>query len=300
MASDFLLADKFFATARERYQIKLRREIGQPWPWTDDIHFQTWSFTNVHREDDRTTRWFRENIRQPLADQISDYDQGVKDRVKLVESTMIFRWFNRISTGEIIKDLLLGEWDYKEAYTRLAQVDGPIITGAYIILGVPGQSKWEGVLEAIERARPQLPKMVDKWVNHRLYEKESLEEAWSDLKSIDYIGPFMAYELVMDLRYTPILNEATDVMTWGNLGPGATRGMSWVMYGNADTLNAGPASQKKMLGWMAELLEMSKQEEHWPQGWPHWEMHEVEMWLCEFAKYMRASHGYRQKRRYQR
>lgn len=284
-------ADKFFATARERYKIKLKRDAGEPWPWTQDTHFQTWSFTNVHREDDKTTRWFRENIRQPLTDRYLA-DPNCRTKHHIVEGTLIFRWFNRISTGEIIKDLILADkWDHIEAWHRLNQIDGPIVTGAYIILGVPGQAKWEGVLEAIKDAIPQLPNMVGSW-------GQSLQESWKDLTTISYLGPFMAYELVTDLRHTPVLNQATDIMTWANLGPGATRGMSWVVYGDADSFNAGPAGQRKMLPLMAELLEMSKQEEFWPQAWPHWEMHEVEMWLCEHAKYMRAYNGYRQKRRY--
>jgi len=296
MPTQLVHADKFFATARERYRIKLKKEAGEPWPWTDDTHFQTWSFTNVHREDDRTTRWLANEIRNPLADRtigVQPYQELLDKKVKLVESIMIFRWFNRISTGEIIKDLLLGNWDPTEAYGRLSVIDGPIVTGAYIILGVPGQSKWEGILEAIEIARPRLPKMVPTWGS-------SLQGAWKDLTTIGYIGPFSGYEIVMDLRYTPILENATDVMTWGNLGPGATRGMSWVVHNNPDSFNAGPKTQKIMLALMAELLEMSKQEEFWPQEWPHWEMHEVEMWLCEHAKYMRAYNGYRQKRRYSR
>lgn len=284
-------ADKFFATARERYHIKLRRESGQPWPWTIDEHFQTWSFTNVFREDDRTTRWFRENIRQPLVERYK-LDPNCRTQHHIVEGTLIFRWFNRISTGEIIKDLILADkWDGVEACRRLMQVDGPVVTGAYIILGVPGQPKLDGVLEAIGNAIPQLPSFVGTW-------GRSLREAWEDLKTIQYLGPFMAYEIVTDLRHTPLLENATDIMTWGNLGPGATRGMSWVCFNNPDSFNAGPANQKIMLELMAQLLEMSKQEEFWPQAWPKWEMHEVEMWLCEHAKYMRAFNGHRQKRRY--
>lgn len=292
MLTQLVFADKFFSTARERYRIKLRREAGQQWPWTEDIHFQTWSFTNVHREDDKTTKWFRDNIRDPLSKRYDVFSTN-NNFQKIVESTMIFRWFNRISTGEIIKDLLLGEWDPQEAYRRLSQVDGAIVTGAYIILGVPGLPKWEGVLEAIENARPKLPTMIYSWYL-------TLQGAWKDLITIDFIGPFMAYEIVMDLRYTPILENATDVMTWANLGPGATRGMSWVVYGHPDGFNAGPSDQRKMLPLMIELLEMSQQGEYWPQEWQHWELHEVEMWLCEYAKYMRAESGHRQKRRYQR
>ena len=281
-------AGAFFATARERYRIKLKREAGERWPWTQDTHFQTWSFTNVHREDDRTTTWLRENIRDPLSYKFeSDHNA-----VKIVEAVMIFRWFNRISTGKIIQDLLLGEWNSKEAYQRLKNED-KIFTGAYIIIGKPYMSKLEGVLSAIDDARPFLPRMVPRW-------GDSLEAAWSDLKSINYIGGFTGYEIVMDLRYTPVLERATDVMTWGNLGPGAIRGMSWVVYGHPDGFANSVKSQKEMLGLMQEVLALSLREEYWPQAWPKWELHEVEMWMCEFAKYMRAYNGFRQKRRYQR
>jgi len=292
MPSELKYAKQFFMTARERYQIKLNREAGMPWPWTKDTHFQSWSFTNVHREDDKTTTWFRKNIREPL---MLNWKEGVDkdERLRLVEATMIFRWFNRISTGEIIKDLLIDDgWDSKEARRRLINVS-PIFTGAYIILGIPHQSKLDGVLEAIDNARPQLPRMVPRF-------GPSLEAAWHDLKSIDYIGGFTGYEIIMDLRYTPILENATDTMTWGNLGPGAIKGMSWVVYGHPDGFNNSVSGQKHMLTLMQELLAMSKLEEYWPQSWKPWELHEVEMWSCEFQKYMRSYTGHRQKRRYKR
>ena len=323
MSNTIPYAAKFFMLARERYNILLRRRAGQKWPWTIDTHLQTWRFTNIFREDDRTMTWFRENVRDPLSinwREGADHDE----RVKLVESTVIFRWFNRISTGEIIKDLLLTDgWDSKEAYRRLKGED-PIFTGAYIIIGVPGQSKLEGVLEAIDDARPYLPRMVQHWTIgscircggwnnweqpcpknpapdriHLLRTSITLEEVWEDLKTIPYIGGFTGHEIVQDLRYTPILENATDIMTWGNLGPGAIRGISWLVYGHGDGYNNSVSQQKLMLKLMVELLEMSRQEEYWPQAWPKWEMHQVEFLLCETAKYFRSLNGHRQKRRYE-
>lgn len=287
-------AHKFFMLARERYNILLRRRAGDPWPWTKDTHLQTWRFTNIFREDDRTTSWFRNEIRDPLSMRCGTGlpFHNIENRIKLVESTMIFRWFNRISTGELIKDLLLGEWNSREALLRL-QGEDPIFTGAYIIIGVPGQSKLEGVLEAIDGARPYLPVMVPKW-------GATLEDAWEDLKTIPYIGGFTGHEIVQDLRYTPVLENATDVNSWGNLGPGAIRGISWLVYGHGEGFNNSVSQQKQMLKLMAELLEMSRDPQYWPVEWPKWEMHQVEFLLCEFAKYMRALNGFRQKRRYER
>jgi alpha-glutamyl/putrescinyl thymine pyrophosphorylase clade 1 len=52
----------------EREAIRQRREVGQPWPWTDDPILQEWSFCCIRREDDKVTRWITENWRTPHAD----------------------------------------------------------------------------------------------------------------------------------------------------------------------------------------------------------------------------------------
>lgn len=239
--------------------------------------------------------WFRENIREPLSIRARESSRSVADLTRVVEATLIFRWFNRISTGQYIKDLLLNGWNTEEARDRLTGVT-PIVTGAYIIKAGDGMSKLEGILQCIDLARPKLPSMVNAW---EFAGGASLEGAWMDLKSLHYMGGFMAYEVVTDLRWTPVLEKAPDIMTWGNLGPGAIRGMSWVVHNNPYAFANSGKMQREMLKMMADLLELSKLEEFWPQSWPHWEMHEVEMWLCEHAKYMAAYNGVPQKRRYQ-
>lgn len=296
MSTSLTHADEFFATARERYRIKLARDAGMPWPWTTNPILQEWRFTNVHREDDRTTVWFRKNLRNPLS---QSYDvvipttetyNRLKALTKIVEATLIFRWFNRIETGEIIKDLILFNWDTNEARRRLEGVS-PVVTGAYIIKAGDGVSKLDGILDCIDEALPQLPSMVGKW-------GRTLRGAWEDLKTLHFMGPFMAYEVITDLRHTPVLNQAVDIMTWGNLGPGAIRGIGRVVANDPELFANSRSGQKQMLGLMAELLGMSQQEQYWPQEWPKWEMHEVEMWLCEYAKYCNGKEGQRLKRRY--
>src|ERR1700751_77033 len=53
---------------QERYAIKVRRESGQPWPWTDDPMLRDYYFCNLHREDDKVTRWLASNWPHPHAD----------------------------------------------------------------------------------------------------------------------------------------------------------------------------------------------------------------------------------------
>src|ERR1700736_146027 len=58
----------FVAFIIERDAIYKRRAAGEPAPWTDDLILRAWSFTNIHREDDRVTVWVKLNLRDPHAD----------------------------------------------------------------------------------------------------------------------------------------------------------------------------------------------------------------------------------------
>jgi hypothetical protein len=276
--------EHFFWTARQRYNIKLQREAGVPPPWTGDPQFKQWRFCNVHREDDKTTRWFRDHVRDKTTN------------LKNLESTVIFRWFNKIETGEIIEDLLTGEWNTNEARRRLKDVK-PVVTGAYIIKGMDGFNKLDGVLYVIDEALQELPHIYETWVDlaHGSGIKPTLQRAWSDLRELHYLGNFMAYEVVSDIRWS-ILEDAPDIMDWANAGPGAARGLRWIYQEEFNKNSA--ADQKRMNVLMQELLERSYDFSYWPSEWKHWEMREVEHWLCEYDKYMRAARGDSMKRRF--
>jgi len=272
-------AESYFATARERYEIRLRKESGQEPPWTVDHIYREWRFCNVHREHDKTTIWFRENVRSKL-----------KDPVAVTAATIIFRWFNKIETGEIIKDLLLEgmNFDIAEARNRLKDVT-PLVTGAYMIKTVTGMNKLEGALWSIEDALPHLPELV-KGLG------DSIEEAVAALSTLSYLGAFMSYEVASDLRWTPVLKNAKDIMFWANPGPGCTRGIRRVtqLHFNRNVRE----DVVEMNKYMRELLAMSQDKKYWPQDWQKWEMREVEHWACEFHKYNNAMEGDRLKRRF--
>lgn len=275
--------EHYFMTARERYSIKVRRSTGMPPPWTEDPIFQTWRFCNVHREDDKTTIWFREQVRSKLAG------------YRLAEATLAFRWFNRIETGELILDLLLKGWDAEEARRRFVGVY-PLVTGAYIVntraTPMVGLSKSDGVLLAIEGARRGLPELVPQWGT-------SLREAAESLQRFVCLGGFMAYEIVSDLRWTHLLKNAEDINTWAHLGVGATRGMGWLVHGDPKAFrHMNGRDQFVMLHNAKYLLDQSRNPILWPHEWPRWEMREVEHWLCEYDKYRRAGRGERMKRRF--
>lgn len=284
-------AEHYFETARERYRILLRRRAGKEAPWTNDRVFQEWRFCCVHREDDRTTQWFRENVRQKLDAQLLSFSSATK----LVLSTITFRWFNRIETIERILDLILGTWDSEEAARRLDGVK-PVVSGAYIIQGKHGYDKLNGVLWCVDQARELVPEYVEVMLDAK---ERHLESMWAMLQNVPFMGAFMAYEVVTDLRHTSFLNQAVDINTWANAGPGCARGLGWVKADKHNVFSRNSRDdQREMVDIMSYLLSLSKLEDFWPQEWPKWEMREVEHWACEYDKYRRAQSGESLKRRY--
>lgn len=297
--------DAFFAFARERHRINILRMLGKPAPWTADPILAKYKFTNVFRELDRTTVWFRNHIREPL-----------RNDPQVLFATVAFRWFNRIETAAILKnagdqirfgdiiDLFL-QWNTGEAEKRLrtAMPNGPWTNGAYIIKTPDGMDKLKGVLWCIDNYLKKhneiLALLTPPLVSGKPGFPGTIQFAWAMLRQIPYLGDFMAYEVVTDLRHTYLLENAPDIMTWANPGPGACRGFGRV-NGNGPEYyqRTNETHRNRVIAGMQELLAASKgcgdengYHPYWPDSWPQWEMREVEHTLCEFDKYERARLG---------
>lgn len=277
--------DKFFALARERYSILLRRREGMSKPWSTDPIFQREYFCNVFREDDRTTEWFRENIRDSLRN----------DHREVLAAIVAFRWFNKIETGEKIKEFLLGEWNTTKVYNRLQNAK-PVVTGAYIIKTPDGMTKLKGVLWCIDQFLKRMEDERD-WYGKRHF---SLEIVNNLLQKSPYLGKFMSYQIVCDARYTCLLEQANDINTWAQPGPGSARGLGRTFYNDVEKFNHGSELDcSEMIELMQDLLSRSRNPNYWPMEWPIWEMSTVQHWACERDKYDRAAEGGKMKRKYQ-
>jgi hypothetical protein len=269
--------DLFLYWIRERHKIFLKRQDGKPKPWTKDEVLQSYFFTNPYRENDKVTQWFRNNIRDPLE---GDH--------RVLFATVAFRWFNLPRTGEALLDYgtadygLLERWDKRTTINLLKQLhkEGPVFTGAFMIkAGVGPGSKIPAVCDQVHNVWKDRNKLIN------LTEKAAtLEEVWKKLKTYFGLGGFLSYEIVCDLRYTYLLNEATDVDTFCNPGPGAKRGMNRLIYGSDSNIKRRIPTQL----WndsTAMLLSLSRRK---LKGLPWIEMREIEHSLCEFDKYRRA------------
>ena len=108
----------FFDYCKERENIRVKREAGENFPWSDDIIFQKGRFLNVFREDDKVSR------------SILKFAEPLKNDLPLLIQALFFgRWCNRKDTLEELsyedlsdpkklksKLLELEQWENYNAY----------------------------------------------------------------------------------------------------------------------------------------------------------------------------------------
>jgi hypothetical protein len=258
-----------FAYINERHAIHLRRQQGQPRPWTEDPILQRYKFCEVLRELDRTTAWIREHWREPYADHPS-----------LWFAMCLARQINWIDSLDEIG--FPATWDPERVAAMLQRrVERGLkaYTSAYRV-ATPrrGGSKAHytafEVLDPLHRDPPPLE------------HARTLEQAWQMLLPYPGFGGggFLAYEVVSDLRHTRYLSGAPDIMTW-NSGPGSNRGVNRLWGRPVEArLNSDQALHE-----MQHLLALAP--EQLSKHVPRLEMREIEHNLCEFDKYDRIRLG---------
>lgn len=267
----------FFDFCQERERIRVKKEAGEPWPWTDDVVLQNHFFCNIYREDDKVTRWFRENVR----------DRVSHDPEEALRATTFFRWFNLPESMELVRHYLLNMHAYHredvERILRERKARGQNLwSGAYIISG-QNADKLTWVLDCYDKFHRQ----------HHEPEERTLQSWHALLEKQLGLGPFMAYEIVTDLTHTSVLRDAPDIMTWTNPGPGAYRGFTWLTQDHNVSIWS-KSDNPYLLTQFRKILSASENYE-WQRPWT---MREVEHSLCEYDKYRRGCNGEKLKRRY--
>ena len=155
-----------------------------------------------------------------------------------------------------------------------------LFTGAYMMTGsgAAGGAKHDVVnktLDSIWKQRSGLLASIKR--------ERSLKFTTLLFTQYPMISGFVGYELACDLRHTPILRYATDIMHWANPGPGAKRGLNRLCERPKDVL----IRADRAVVLMHSLLDMSG---HYLADWmPSLEMRDIEHTLCEYDKYQRVS-----------
>ena len=246
----------------ERHNIYERRAEGQAYPWTDDPILKEYSFCNVYRELDRVTIWIRENWREPYADHPNlPFAMAMARQINWPD-TLQEIGFPEHWNPERIKAIMQGRLNRKEK----------VYTGAYMLTGTLGGTKVEQTIDKILTPLYEMPPRI---INN------SLEETWKRYLPYPGFSGFMAYEVVTDLRHTKHLENAEDIMTWANPGPGAKRGLNRIHGRELEK----SIPRKQLISEMKELLDVCN------MAPLPLEMRDIEHCLCEFDKYERVRLG---------
>lgn len=260
----------------ERQRIYLKRQAGEPWPWTKDEVLRQFRFCNTYREQDRETVWLREHWLKPYA-----------DHPNLWFAVALFRQINWSPT---LEELGFPEtWDparvesvmearkergdklYTSAY--MLPSHGEISKAHYTVYKVL-DSLWQRVVTNSEALPWQLL-----WGSSPV----SLRQAHAWLCGFYSFGGFLAYEVVTDWRHTRYLENAPDIYTWANPGPGAKKGLCRLL-GIAVTERLTPAEQLEYMRQTFMWIDASRDRTLLPTL----EMRDIEHSLCELQKYLRV------------
>lgn len=255
----------FWYWVNERHSISIKKAAGLSRPWSDDEIFQKYKFTNVFRQLDTGTVWLTEHFIKPYWEAPPEL---------LLFNVAWYRLFNWVGTGE-----RLG-WQQrwwpsaiKRTLTRALNDGEQVFTGAHIIRSEFGRPKIESVVDTCTAIWEKRRHLANVAKFHR-----SLEQVFSELTLFRMVGGFMAYEIVTDLRHTPLLNQAHDINTWANAGPGAVRGLKRLL-----------PDHKATVANMRLLLAASR--DNTASYVPQMELRDIEHSLCEFDKYCRVKFG---------
>ena len=260
--------ERFFYYINERHNIYRKRQEGEKFPWTKDEILQTYSFCNVFRELDKVTIWLRENWKEPYVDHPNlPFAMAMARQINWPE-TLEDLGFPEHWNPERLKAIMQGRMNRKEK----------VYTGAYMLTGTLGGTKVEQTIDKI---------LTPLYENPPTIYKNSLEKTWAEYLPYAGFSGFMAYEVVTDLRHSKYLENADDIMTWANAGPGAKRGLNRI-YGRPldQTIKGFQLTEEMEL-----LLNFSDQEGILEKYVPNLEMREIEHCLCEFDKYERVRLG---------
>lgn len=264
---------RFIWLCHERYQIKLRKEAGEPQPWTADPILQRYHFCNVHSYDDKTSRAIHALI------------NAQEEPRRRVAAAIMGRYVNKASS-------IAPCWEVWRSPTgNLADAirKHGLNANAYKIHTPKGLFQPDGVALAMEGVTEDLC--------DRVTATTDMPSAIKVLRELHGTGGFNGYLIALDLlrcgHWSPTFNGE-----YAFMGPGAYRGACHisgddVKYIRTDErassswrqAKGGPEVQAWGQRFMRSLAR--KVSEGWPPSWQPFTIHESEFMLCEHDKHVR-------------
>jgi hypothetical protein len=212
--------EEYWRFAVERQNVLYRRLEGKAGPWTDDSILAHYRFTNAYRATDRVSQYLIGKVQYG-----PDLDPAPEE---VLFRTLLFKLFNRIETWELLTaEIGVPTWHgfEPEAYDAVlsaAMAKGErVYSAAYIMPPVrffgTGGAKHRGHLLLVES-------MLRGGLTKAVTATRSLEDLFGLLLSFPSFGPFLAFQLAIDINYSTLTDH--DEAEFVVAGPGALDGVS--------------------------------------------------------------------------
>lgn len=225
----------YWTVATERQRVYHARLSGLPGPWTDDQIISRYRFTNAYRAADRVSQ-----------DLIRVLYAGSQQSEDLLLRTLLYRFFNKPTTWTALEAVKAGvAWasfdvdDYSHALDRMLARGERVYSAAYIVPPPPF-----GAARKHRNHMLLIDHMMRDGLAGKLARAGSLKEVFETIGSYPSLGPFLAYQLTVDLNYSTLIDFDEDDFVVA--GPGARSGIAKCF---PDTAGLPPEA---IIRWMAD------------------------------------------------
>lgn len=282
-------ADAFFDYLTERENVRLRKEAGVSFPWTEDEILQTYKFTNVRRHHDRTSMELRKQF----------YGHHFWDDCRsILMNCATYRYFGTSEFADAIgwQDYSDFDFDHIEdtAADRLANRER-VFTGAYVITnqGISAPKQEVVVHYFLKDLWSAIPEIIE--LAARTQSWEQVAKRMMQIQGFGGTG-FMTKEVLLDTTYTGFWQNAVedehdgtfsfpaDWNNWTPIGPGALRGAARVLGDD----QAKPLKNPQAFQCILNLMNL--QDLYFGHEFTL-SPTDIQFGLCEFDKYERVRLG---------
>ena len=253
----------FFDYCKERENIRVKREAGENFPWSDDIIFQKGRFLNVFREDDKVSR------------SILKFAEPLKNDLPLLIQALFFgRWCNRKDTLEELsyKDLS----NPKKLKSKLVELEQWENYNAYPVQDV----MWnDNHFSRIDTATTLFYEIKNELVNIILDSKQNVINATNGINKLFRMeNDFPIFMALIDIAWfrNDVIPMSSEVPTGIGAQPYLDRLEDYL----------GLDSHQDVATKM-----MSLQKEYWPNAKREFYPIDIEYQSCECRKYFSYVNG---------
>jgi len=233
----------YWIFASRRQAVFEKRVSGTPSPWSDDPILRRFKFCNVFRAADRVSQYMIREVACSI-EKISPADR--------IFQIVAFRTFSQPQTWEALKYRLgrtptledLASGDFELTLDKIKLDHGGLYTGAFILCATKAFGYDEKHRNHVALFKHMF---FERALAERVLGATSLEQIVRLLESFPLTGPFMSYQIAIDLNYSNLVDFDEDDYT--QAGPGALRGLKKAF------VDLGDYTPSDAIKWMVDCQE---------------------------------------------